>query len=111
MAQTPRWRLTPLTFPSSWFSSPGTRIDSAYRRVSERLLVCPLRSLLEGKASDLRTIRNDDQPGLREGDDSGQWKGYLTAKDLVIRAITLRRHDRLFAQAIGDRKMPFDDFL
>ncbi|MGA4817686.1 type VI secretion protein IcmF/TssM N-terminal domain-containing protein [Pseudomonas aeruginosa] len=39
------------------------RIDNAYRRVSERLLVRPLcAALLEGEASDLRAIRSDGQP-------------------------------------------------
>ncbi|MBM2601258.1 type VI secretion protein IcmF/TssM N-terminal domain-containing protein, partial [Pseudomonas sp. BDPW] len=83
VAQAPRWRFTSLAFPSSWFSSLDARIDSAYRRVSERLLVRPLRSLLEGEASDLRAIRSDGQPGLKEGDDPSQWKDYLAAKDLV----------------------------
>lgn len=87
------------------------RIDSAYRRVSERLLVRPLRSLLEGEASDLRAIRSDGQPGLKEGDDPSQWKDYLAAKDLVARATTLERHNRLFAQAIDNRKTPLDDLL
>lgn len=111
VAQAPRWRFTSLAFPSSWFSSLDARIDSAYRRVSERLLVRPLRSLLEGEASDLRAIRSDGQPGLKEGDDPSQWKDYLAAKDLVARATTLERHNRLFAQAIDNRKTPLDDLL
>ncbi|MEG6660051.1 type VI secretion protein IcmF, partial [Pseudomonas aeruginosa] len=86
VSQAPRWRFTSLAFPSSWFSSLDARIDNAYRRVSERLLMRPLRSLLEGEASDLRAIRSDGQPGLKEGDDPSQWKDYLAAKDLVARA-------------------------
>ncbi|VFT08014.1 type VI secretion protein IcmF [Pseudomonas aeruginosa] len=111
VSQAPRWRFTSLAFPSSWFSSLDARIDNAYRRVSERLLVRPLRSLLEGEASDLRAIRSDGQPGLKEGDDPSQWKDYLAAKDLVARATTLERHNRLFAQAIDNRRTPLDDLL
>ncbi|MBE0763007.1 hypothetical protein IH729_25035, partial [Escherichia coli] len=46
-----------------------------------------------------------------EGDDPSQWKDYLAAKDLVARATTLERHNRLFAQAIDNRRTPLDDLL
>ncbi|MGA4817687.1 hypothetical protein ACPA9J_36360 [Pseudomonas aeruginosa] len=49
--------------------------------------------------------------GLKEGDDPSQWKDYLAAKDLVARATTLERHNRLFAQAIDNRRTPLDDLL
>lgn len=39
------------------------------------------------------------------------WKDYLAAKDLVARATTLERHNRLFAQAIDNRRTPLDDLL
>ncbi len=65
----------------------------------------------KARRGDLRAIRSDGQPGLKEGDDPSQWKDYLAAKDLVARATTLERHNRLFAQAIDNRRTPLDDLL
>ena len=109
VAQAPRWRFTSLAFPSSWFSSWTHASTARIAAFPRRLLVRPLRSLLEGEANAGDPQRR--QPGLKEGDDPSQWKDYLAAKDLVARATTLERHNRLFAQAIDNRKTPLDDLL
>lgn len=102
---TPRWQLSALTLPGSWFSNLDQQLAQELRVRAREQLFEPIHSRLQRDLDSLTGVT----PTQRDNTTLSSANAYQQAIQIVNDAVSLEAHNRRLVQSVQGDERPLDD--